>query len=436
MDPRPPKECPKPVRPDLGSAGPGAENGSRKRKNRKKHHHRPRSELKVTNHGEGKDSPVWSQGGPGSSSESSAFGVDSGFSSTQKWQGVNTTRATVVQGDQTQLLSPATIKKLDATDYDDDDPLSDCPDYKPNDDDQEMAIVEEQPGTIIGDAETGSKETGMGKKDTGRNLGDPVDAQDPILPSTSAQQPGPTRPSTGALASAEAVEMQALTSPALAITMAQIQEATATGVDNDDTDEEKARLDACKGVMQGLHKASHTLSEGYQWACLEVQGLVNQSLSLSTEKDRRFMAEASTALCQWVKAVQLAIDCLRKSVAEQFHLLEDAWKVGMEIMKEILALYPLEGKKEPADPLHDLMIRAFNAAQKHIEEAFLCLHHKLPVLVHQHVPPVQAIVFLATIFQIMCTYWQEMDNMVLSQTVMPAQVIPNMWGVWQGVIQG
>ena len=58
------------------------------------------------------------------------------------------------------------------------------------------------------------------------------------------------------------------------------------------------------------------------------------------------------------------------------------------------------------------------------------------VLVHQHVPPAQAGVFLAAIFQIMCMYWQEMDNMVLSQTVILAQVIPNMWGVWKGVIEG
>ena len=84
---------------------------------------------------------------------------------------------------------------------------------------------------------------------------------------------------------------------------------------------------------------------GYQWACLEVQGLVNQSLSLSTKKDHMFMAEASSALCQWVKAVQLAIDCLGKSVAEQSRLLEDAWKVGMEIPKDILALYPPRGSK-------------------------------------------------------------------------------------------
>ena len=107
--------------------------------------------------------------------------------------------------------------------------------------------------------------------------------------------------------------------------MAQIQEATANSDDNDDTNEEKARLDAYKGVMRGLHEASHTLLEGYQWACLEVQGLVNQYLSLSTEKDHRFIAESSTALRWWVKAVQLVIDCLRKSVAKQSHLLEGGY---------------------------------------------------------------------------------------------------------------
>ena len=79
--------------------------------------------------------------------------------------------------------------------------------------------------------------------------------------------------------------MHALTSPALAITMAQIQEATANNGNNDDTNEEKAQLDAYKSVMWDLHEVSHTLSEGYQRACLEVQGLVNQSLSLSTKKD-------------------------------------------------------------------------------------------------------------------------------------------------------
>ena len=189
-------------------------------------------------------------------------------------------------------------------------------------------------------------------QDMEHNPGNSAGGQDPVLPSTSNQQLGSARPNTEALASA--VEMRALTSPALALTMAQIQEAAATGDGNGDTDEEKIRLDAYQGVMRGLHMVSCMLSDGFQRACLEVQGLVRQYLNRSTYKDRKFVAEASTALCQWVKAVQLAINCLDKSIAKQSRLLEDARKAGMQITKDILAIYSPEDKKETADPLHDL----------------------------------------------------------------------------------
>ena len=129
-----------------------------------------------------------------------------------------------------------------------------------------------------------------------------------------------------------------------------------------------------------------------------------------------------------MKVVQPAIDCLDKSVAKQSHLLEDTQKAGMQITKDILGLYSLEDKKKTADPLHDLTARAFDTVQRHVEDACRALHLKLPTPVHQHIPWAQACVFLAAIFQIMCMYQQETDNMVLGQTVMLAQIVPNMWG--------
>ena len=431
-----PKECLKLVRPGPDYTGPGSGNNSRKRKWKKKHHHGKKRELKVTNHGEGSDSLVWSHGGTGSNLEYSSS-PDSSFSSTQKTQRDNTAGSTIQHGhsgssDRTPLLSLGTVRKLDAGDFDDS-PLSDRLDYEPSDGDQEMTIIEERPGTTIGNKGAGPADTEMGGKDTGRNPGNPGDTQDPVLPSTSTQQLGPTGPDTGTLALA--VEIQALTSPALAITMAQIQEETATSDDNGDTNEEKIWLDAYKSIMRGLHVATQTLSDRYQQACLEVQGLVKQSLDLTTEKDRKFVSEASTALRRWVKAVQLAIDCLGKSVAEQSCLLEDARKAGMQIIKDILALYPPEDIKGTTDPANDLTVQVFTMARRHVEDAFLALHGQLLALVHQHVPLVQASVFLAAIFQIMCTYWQETDNMVLSQTIMPAQVVPNIWGVGRGSLR-
>ena len=76
-----PKECPKLVGSGPDSAGPGSGNNSRKRNWKKKHRRKKKPELKVSNHGEGRDSPVWSHGGTSSGSESSS-GPDSGFSST------------------------------------------------------------------------------------------------------------------------------------------------------------------------------------------------------------------------------------------------------------------------------------------------------------------------------------------------------------------
>ena len=274
----------------------------------------------------------------------------------------------------------------------------------------------------------------MTNQDTGHNPKNPADTQDLVLPSTSNQQPDPARSNTEALASA--VEMRALTLLALALTMGQMQEEAATSDSNGNTDEEKLWFDAYQIVMRGLQAASHTLSDGYQRACLEVQGLVRQSIDRSTYKDRKFVVEASTALRQWVKVVQPAIDCLDKSVAKQSHLLEDTRKAIMQITKDILGLYSPEDKKKTADPLHDLTARAFDAVQRHVEDACRALQLKLPTPVHQHIPSAQACVFLATIFEIMCTYQQETDNMVLGQTVMLAQVVPNMWGAQQGIIEG
>ena len=88
------KECPKPAHPGPDSAGLGSGNNSQKRKWKKKHRRRKKPELKVTNRGEGRDSPVWSHGDTGSGLESSS-GPDSGFSSTQKNQVDNTARSTI-----------------------------------------------------------------------------------------------------------------------------------------------------------------------------------------------------------------------------------------------------------------------------------------------------------------------------------------------------
>ena len=140
------------------------------------------------------------------------------------------------------VLSPNTVRRLDVGEFDDC-PLSDCPDFVPSDEDQEMVSAEEQLGTDLGEnvdegvMDGGPMDIVTGEDNMGANPENPEETRDPILPSTSTQQPQPTASHTGTLASA--VEAQALNSPALTITMAQIREASAAGGPTD-TDDEKA----------------------------------------------------------------------------------------------------------------------------------------------------------------------------------------------------
>ena len=61
---------------------------------------------------------------------------------------------------------------------------------------------------------------------------------------------------------------------------------------------------------------------------------------------------------------------------------------------------------------------------------------QLSALVHRHIPPQQAGVFLASLLQVMCSYQQEMDGMATSQVILPGQIVPNLWGVSQSMMEG
>ena len=91
-----------------------------------------------------------------------------------------------------------------------------------------------------------------------------------------------------------------------------------------DTDDEKAHWDAFQLIMQGFHTATCTFSDKYQEACKEVQTIVGKFLRKSTTIDHTFVWGASAAICQWVKAVHPAMDCMGESLEEQSHLLQEA----------------------------------------------------------------------------------------------------------------
>ena len=346
----------------------------RKRRKKKKHRQPKKQELKVTTRGQGDNAPIWTHTGSNlsSSSESQTKG-DSGVSSYRKPPGG---AGSTTQRDHTPQYSPETIRKLDKGDLKDA-PLSDHGGN--NDGDQEMVSGDE------------GAEEAMGTN--------------PIWPT------GPVAAVTG-----------------LAVNLTVAPEAPLLA--DTDTDDEKAHWDAFQLIMQGFHAATRTLSDGYQQACKEVQTIVWRSLKKSTAIDCMFVWGASAAIHRWVKAIQPAMDCMGESLEEQSHLLQMARQAGKEATEDILALLPPEESPylTPVVPKEDILTPALQATRTHTEKAIEAVNVQLSALVHRYVPPQQAGVFLASLLQVMCSYWQEMDGMATSQVILPGQIVPNLWG--------
>ena len=113
-------------------------------------------------------------------------------------------------------------------------------------------------------------------------------------------------------------------------------------------------------------------------------------------------------------------------------------KAGKEATEDILALLPAEESPylTPVMPKEDILTPALQATQTHTEKAIEAINVQLSALVHRHIPPQQARVFLASLLQVMCSYQQEMDGMATSQVILPGQIVSNLWGVSRTMMEG
>ena len=87
-------------------------------------------------------------------------------------------------------------------------------------------------------------------------------------------------------------------------------------------------------------------------------------------------------------------------------------------------------------PWEDILTPALQATRNHTEKAIEAVNVQMSTLVHHHVLPQQARVFLASLLQVMCSYQQEMDGMATSQVILPGQIVPNLWGVSWTMMEG
>ena len=476
-----PAKHPRPDDPDMSqnlpAPGSNTNTGGDKSRKRKKRNGKCR-EFKVTQKGTRNDEPMWVTCSSSSGSDvSDTTAADSGVnlaSPITTGKGLKkakfTGTAVPAPGSnvsRTPPLSPDTRQELDVetmggddSQPDDDAPLSGHSGHPSSDDSSESDGEEEMFGMEeFSDAEDGQDGADSGQRDTTRDIEPsgakaPAPVKDTVTPSTSADAattttvttataPSPPPPSgpgvppsnpgdsDPTVALAYAIQARILASPALAIAMAQMGQ----GIACDGGEEDKARQEEYAGVMTGLRVVTRIMSVGFEKASEAVQKVISGTLEWVVLRDWHFIEGASSNLMRWIRAVQPAIDGLGWGAMAEICLRSDARRDGMQVAWEILNPYGV-GKPgtDQTDLLQDIIVRAFAVARQPTELAIIEVHEQLAPLTSEFVPPGQERTFLARVYNVICSYVQEVHSMVLGQAVVPTQIVPGIWGALWGIL--
>ena len=379
------EECPKPVLKVLvdSTGASSMDEGKKKKKKKKKKHRRSkklgRSELKVTNRGEGANTPVWTHAGSAKDSSSSLDSLsdeDSGLGSNPSIQARRGTDSKSQQGITLRLSLAATREPVE------DDPLSDRGE---GNGDQDMPDTNEQ----------------QGDRD----------------PAGSGLVPMPDEAPEGA----------------------QLGNDQAEAGDDEGPQEPKQPLEPYQIVLQGFRTVSQTLSAAYGAASAEIQIIVRKSLVKTTAEDRTFVWGTSGAICQWVDFIRPVMAGSEESTKDQSQLLAEARQAEKDVLEAILNLIPKEEDPKLTSVFPwttHLLAPVLAVAQRHTDDALQNVPTQLSDLAKEHMPEEQAGAFFNTILKVTCSFWQEMDNMATNQVFLPSQIVPNLWGSRRGLMEG
>ena len=395
-----PKDRPKP-KPDLvapaDSTGASSQDESKQRKKKKKHRCPRKSELKVTTWGLGPDHPVWTNTGSTGSSSSSASSHSEGDSGL----GSNV-RATDTEPQTRAALRASPDARGDPTEVMEDAPLSDRDGA-----DGDLQVVDAK----VIEAEWPGSDGGPAP----RRSPDPDEVPERI-PDQLEDNP---------------------------------DEMAGEGDHQAPQDPPDDIPQPHREVLQGFQTVAQTFSATYGNASTDIQRVIRRSLRESTNDDWTFIYGASNIIHRWVESVCPAmsgnqtgkdsteVEKDTKVTKDLTQLLADACKAGQDAVDAILGLIP-EVKHElpPVYPKIDVA-SALTISRHYTEEALKNVHSQISDLVQTHVVgPEQAGVIFNTILPITCSFRHQMDEMAINLLFPGSQLVPNVWGARQEVLEG
>ena len=174
---------------------------------------------------------------------------------------------------------------------------------------------------------------------------------------------------------------------------------------------------AFSGVMTALRKACGLMSEGFREACLDVEVVVQMMLAEATSHNQAFAAKAAKDLDLWTSALQPLFNTDAVPEAEMETRCAHVWSTGQVVSDQILAWSREVAKDKFQDggPI-------WMALAKVEERCMLTLKKvadQVLEVMAQHIPEGQVGVFLAALYQLICTQQQGITSMVVTQTSVP-----------------
>ena len=171
-------------------------------------------------------------------------------------------------------------------------------------------------------------------------------------------------------------------------------------------------------IIEGLKEVCSLMTTGFQCACLDVEAIVQKTLEGATRPNHDFTVAAAQDLDKWAAALQPVLDNAGVSDSDMEARQRHTRETGREVSNWILSLpnpmvasLPTQG-----EPVRTALLESFAVVNVQCSSSWKEVADRIPDIMARHVPAGQAQVFLNVVYQLLCTQYQAITNMVVTQT--------------------
>ena len=183
------------------------------------------------------------------------------------------------------------------------------------------------------------------------------------------------------------------------------------------------------GVIEGLKEVCSLMMTGFQRACLDIEAIVQKTLEGAMWPNHDFTVAAAQDLDKWAAALRPVLDNTGVSDSDMEARQRHAWETRQEVSNRILSLLNLmvTGPPTQGELVRTTLLESFTIVNMRCSSSWKEVADQIPDIMARHVPAGQAQVFLNVVYQLLCTQYQAITTMVVTQTSPPVRSGMHNW---------